>query len=134
MHIMCYFYARDIRFLVASLVEMATISSRGLYELKGGDKSLLHRDRHQCSARVPIRGDRSGDLPLYYDNVCFCWRRHKLCYQPDSWNFQCKTVALERHGRKSSRSDVTFESKEKLFLEPNGVVLGVEILFPTLLA
>jgi len=71
MHIMRYFYASNIRLLCVSQVEMATISNRGLYKLKGGHKSLLHRDRDQCSARVPIRGDRSGDLPLYYDNVCF---------------------------------------------------------------
>jgi len=50
---------------------MTTISNRGLYELKGGHKSLLHRDKDQCSARVSIRGDRSGDLRLYCDNICF---------------------------------------------------------------
>jgi len=50
---------------------MAKISKRGLYGLKGGHKPLLHRDKDQCSARVPIHEDRSGDLPLYYDNVCF---------------------------------------------------------------
>jgi hypothetical protein len=71
MHIMDYLYARNIRLLGVSEVEMNMISNRGLYELKGGHKSLVHRDRDQCSARVPIRGDRSGDLPLYYDNVCF---------------------------------------------------------------
>lgn len=91
---MCYFYARIEWLLGVSQVEIATISNRGLYELKVGDKSLLHRDRDRCSARVPIRGDRSGDQPLYYDNVCFCWRRHNVCYQ------------LARNRRTSSRSDV----------------------------
>jgi len=71
MHIMRYFYARNIRLLDVSQVEMTTISNRGLHELKGGHKPLLHRDRDQSSARVPIRGDRSGDLSLYCDNVCF---------------------------------------------------------------
>jgi hypothetical protein len=81
---------------------MAALSDRGLYELKGGYKSLLHRDKDQCSARVPISGDRSGDLPLYYDNVYFCWRRCNLCHQPHSWKFQCKIVELARSRRKSS--------------------------------
>jgi hypothetical protein len=71
MHIMRYFYASNIRLLGVSQVEMATISNRGLYELKGGHKSFLHLNKDQCSTRVPIHGDRSGDLPLYYDNVCF---------------------------------------------------------------
>jgi len=47
---------KEYRLRGVSQVEMTTISNRGLYELKGGHKSLLHRDKDQCSARVSIAG------------------------------------------------------------------------------